>query len=302
MHGINKKLALFSFYKFKKIENPTILKNNIENLNKKNNFFGTILLSKEGINGTISGKLRSIESFKKFLSINVSKEISIKAQIVNEIPFKKFKVKVKDQIIKIGKKNVCPEENTGEFLSPNEWNKFLGEKDTIVIDTRNFYESQIGSFENSILPLTDSFSEFPRWFEENKKRFRNKNILTFCTGGIRCEKATSYIKKLGFKKVYQLEGGILNYFKEIKEKRSYFRGECFVFDDRVSVNHSLEKGVCSVCYACGHPMTKNDLMSKFYKKGVSCKNCYYKTTIKQKKKFKERQKQFHINEKIKSKT
>ena len=292
MHETNKKICLMSFYKFKKISNPIILKNNIKNLKKKNNFFGTILISKEGINGTIAGYSDCIQDFQKFLNINLSESFSLKTQFINHIPFKKFKLKVKEQIIKIGNFNVEPEKSTGEFLTPKKWDEFLHNDNTVVIDTRNFYESNIGSFKNSIFPMTTSFSEFPKWFKKNKHKFKNKNILTYCTGGIRCEKATSYIKKIGFKRVYQLEGGILNYFKKVKENDSNFEGECFVFDDRVSVNHSLNKGAFGICYACGQPITKVDFMSKFYKKGISCDNCYFKTTEEQKKKFRDRQNQY----------
>lgn len=280
-----------SFYKFKKIGNPISLKNNIKNLNKKNNFFGTILISKEGINGTIAGYLNCVQNFQKFLNINLSESFSLKTQFINHIPFKKFKLKVKEQIIKIGNFNVDPEKSTGEFLTPKKWDEFLCNDNTVVIDTRNSYESNIGSFKNSTFPMTSSFSEFPKWFKKNKHKFKNKNILTYCTGGIRCEKATSYIKKFGFKRVYQLKGGILNYFKKVKENESNFKGECFVFDDRVSVNHSLNKGAFGICYACGQPITKVDFMSKFYKKGISCNNCYFKTTEEQKRKFQERQNQ-----------
>lgn len=294
MHFVNKGLILLSFYKFTKIENLSDLKNNIRELNKKNSFFGTILISTEGINGSVCGNYDNIKIFRDLIIEKISPDFSTKMQSVFEIPFKKFKVKIKKQIIKIGEKNFNPENATGKYLNPDEWDEFLKNKNTVVIDTRNSYESNIGFFKDSIFPMTASFSEFPEWFKKNCKNFRSKNILTYCTGGIRCEKATSYIKSIGFDKVFQLRGGILNYFTKINKAKSNFEGECFVFDERVTVNHSLKKGKFSICYACGNPLTKNDLISSLYSQGISCPNCYFKTTSKQKKKFENRQKQFQL--------
>ena len=298
MHFVKPELILLSFYKFTKIENLIDLKNNIRELNKKNSFFGTILVSAEGVNGSICSSYENIQIFRHFIMKKISPDFSMKMQLVFEVPFKKFRVKIKNQIIKIGEKNFNPENGTGRYLNPNEWDEFLKNKNSLVIDTRNSYESNIGYFKDSIFPMTASFSEFPEWFKKNCKNFRSKNILTYCTGGIRCEKATSYIKSIGFDKVFQLRGGILNYFTYVDMAKSNFQGECFVFDERVSVNHSLKKGSFSVCYACGNPLTKNDLMSSLYNKGISCPNCYFKTTSQQKKKFENRQKQFQFKKLI----
>ena len=178
--------------------------------------------------------------------------------------------------------NVCPESSTGEYIKPQHWNNFINNENVVLIDTRNAYESEIGYFEKSVFPLTKNFSEFPNWIKKNENFFKNKKIAMYCTGGIRCEKASSFLISKGYKNIFQLEGGILNYIEHIEKKRSKWKGECFVFDERISVNHSLEKGMYEQCFACRSALSKEDIKSSFYIKGVSCPKCYLTTTKKQK--------------------
>ena len=303
MKSTEKKLFC-SFYKFTRIKNIYLLKKKIHELENQNSITGTILIAKEGINASVYGGEKILhlllKLIKDFFEINSSK-LQIKYFFVKISPFSKFKVKIKKQIIRFSDKSINPAKNTGKYIDPLEWNSKIANKNAIIIDTRNQYESDLGFFKNSTLAGTESFSEFSKWFISNMNKFTGKKIYTYCTGGIRCEKATSFILKHGFEEVYQLKGGILNYFKNVEKKESFFKGECFVFDDRVTLNHKLEKGIYNLCFACGNAINKNDYISKYYEKGVSCPKCFYKITPKKRESFRERQKQIKIAKKKKLK-
>ena len=294
---MKKKIYIFTFYKFITISDKSTLQRKILDLMKTNSIFGTILIANEGINGTISGYLENLKKLKVLILNNVSMDILFKKYSCANYPFIRQKVKIKNEIVKMGVNNIDVQKFTAQFLEPKEWEKFLKKKDTVVVDTRNTYESEIGNFKNSISPNTSSFSEFPKWIEKNKKNFENKVVAMYCTGGIRCEKASSYMIEKGFKNIYQLKGGILNYLRKTEKKDSLWNGECFVFDDRVSVNHSLKKGKFIQCFACKSALTQEDTLSKYYKKGISCKKCFKKTTRKQKEGFRERVRQISIAKK-----
>ncbi|MBH43363.1 MAG: hypothetical protein CMP25_01055 [Rickettsiales bacterium] len=296
---MKKKIFIFSFHKFITVVNKSNLKKKLLNVMKTNSIFGTILIADEGINGAISGDLDNLEKLKSLILDNVCLNINFKKYTCSNYPFIRKKVKIKNEIVKMGVHHVDVQKFTAQFLEPKEWEVFLKKEDTVVVDTRNTYESEIGNFKNSISTNTSSFSEFPKWVEKNKKNLKNKVIAMYCTGGIRCEKASSYMIEKGFKNIYQLKGGILNYLKVTEKKNSLWNGECFVFDDRVSVNHSLKKGKFIQCFACKSALTKEDTFSKYYKKGISCNKCYKKTTSKQKERFKERIKQISIAKKKK---
>ena len=297
---MKKKIFIYTFYKFIKISNKSNLKKRILEEMKSNFIFGTILIADEGINGTISGSLKSLIKIKLLMFNIVSKNINFKKYTCTDYPFIRQKVKIKREIVKLGVKNLDVQKFTAQFLEPKEWEIILKKKNTIIVDTRNSYESEIGNFKKSISPNIASFNEFPKWIEKNKKNLKNKIIAMYCTGGIRCEKASSYLIEKGFENVYQLKGGILNYLKETNPKKSSWRGECFVFDDRVSVNHALKKGKFIQCFACKSALTQADTISKYYQKGISCGKCYKKTTRKQKDGFKERVKQISIAKKKKN--
>ena len=290
----NNKKIICSFYKFKKIKNLYSLKKNLLNIIKKNQIFGTVIIAKEGINGSLSGTHKSIVLLEDFLKNEISSNLIFKNHFYIKDPFLRQKVKIKKEIVRLGLAKVNVEKTTGKYIKPEGWSKFVNDSQTVVIDARNKYESEIGFFKNAITPETDSFSEFPDWIKRNKEKLKGKKIAMYCTGGIRCEKASSYMIDLGLKDIYQLEGGILNYLDLIKSKDNLWNGECFVFDDRVSVNNNLKKGKYVQCFACRSALSEKDVNSKHYIKGISCERCYDKTSLKKKRGLAEREKQIKI--------
>ena len=290
----NNKKIICSFYKFKKIKNLYLLKKNLLSIIKKNQIFGTVIIAKEGINGSLSGTHKSIVLVEDFLKNEISSNLIFKNHFYIKDPFLRQKVKIKKEIVRLGLAKVNVEKTTGKYIKPEDWSKFVNDSQTVVIDARNKYESEIGFFKNAITPETDSFSEFPDWIKRNKEKLNGKRIAMYCTGGIRCEKASSYMIDLGLKDIYQLEGGILNYLDLIKSKDNLWNGECFVFDDRVSVNNNLKKGKYIQCFACRSALSEKDVNSKHYIKGISCERCYDKTSLKKKRGLAEREKQIKI--------
>ena len=290
----NNKKIICSFYKFKKTKNLYLLKKNLLDIIKENQIFGTVIIAKEGINGSLSGTYKSIVLLKNFLRKKISSNLIFKNHQYIKDPFLKQKVKIKKEIVRLGLAKVSVEKTTGKYIKPEDWSKFINDSQTLVIDTRNKYESEIGFFKNAITPETKSFSEFPDWIKRNKEKLNGKRIAMYCTGGIRCEKASSYMINLGLKDIYQLEGGILNYLDLIKSQDNLWNGECFVFDDRVSVNNNLEKGKYIQCFACRSALSEIDINSKHYIKGISCERCYDKTSLKKKRGLAERVRQIKI--------
>ena len=285
-------LKVFGFYKFVKVK---YLKKNKDFLQKfliLNHIRGTIIIAKEGLNGTISGsikdinktskKLKSLFSFKQFDSSNESKS---KFQ-----PFHKPKVKIKKEIVPMNLIINPKERNIKSHLDPKDWNKLIKNKETHIIDTRKPFEYKVGTFKRSVNPNVTNFRDFPKYLNKLKK---NKPIAMFCTGGIRCEKTSVYLKKKGFKNIYQLNGGILNYLNKIKKKESLWKGECFVFDNRISLKHGLKLGSYSMCSGCRMPLSSKDKRSNKYEEGVSCPHCHNKLTESQKSRFRMRQSQIY---------
>ena len=286
---------VFGFYKFKKLN---LLKKNKILFQKfliKKNIRGTIIISKEGINATISGKSADIKSttnkikkifdFKKFDSENLSKS---KFQ-----PFHKSKVKIKKEVVPMG---LLLSSNNKKYnhVDPKKWNKLIQNKDTLVLDSRKPFEYKVGTFKKSINPDVNNFREFPKYLNKLNK---NKPIAMFCTGGIRCEKASVFLEKKGFRNIYQLKGGILNYLKNVKKRKSLWKGECFVFDNRISLKHGLVTGTYSMCSGCRKPISLNDRKSIKYEEGVSCPNCHDLLSKSQKERFRMRQKQIVLAKK-----
>ena len=277
---INEKIYIYTFYRFKDLKKISFLKANLEKFSKNKIILGTILLANEGINGTISGKKNDLDKFilgiKKLLKI---RKLSLKVSNNQFIPFYRLKIRLKKEIVTIGNISINPEKISGKYVPPKEWDNIINNKKYLIIDTRNEYEVKIGSFKNALKPKTKSFRNFPDYI--NKLNIdKNQPIAMFCTGGIRCEKASSYLIKNGFKNVSQLEGGILNYLEHKKNKKQKtWNGECFVFDNRVSVDDTLNKGSYEQCYGCRHPITKKDMKLKSYVKGATCKYCINKKTI-----------------------
>ena len=283
---------VFGFYKFVKVKS---LKKNKDFLQKfliSNQIKGTIIIAREGLNGTISGSIKDIDktakkmkflfSFKQFDSINISKS---KFQ-----PFHKPKVKIKNEIVPMNLIISSKERNMKTHLNPKDWNKLIKNKDTHIIDTRKPFEYKVGTFKRSVNPNVTNFRDFPKYLNKLKK---NKPVAMFCTGGIRCEKTSVYLKKKGFKNIYQLNGGILNYLNKIKKNESLWKGECFVFDNRISLKHGLKLGSYSMCSGCRMPISSKDKRSNKYEEGVSCPNCHDKLTETQKSRFRMRQSQIY---------
>ena len=287
-----------ALYKFSLIESPNILQSKIRRKLKSLSILGTILVGKEGLNGTISGKKENIDKAIKYIkNIDGFSDIDVKfsKSLVN--PFIRLKIKLKDEIVTIGDKSINPNKQVGKYVNPEEWNDLISNKNTILIDTRNNYEHSIGTFKNSLNPNTIKFREFPEWvrkqkFSDNEKQ--NRKFAMFCTGGIRCEKASSFMLKEGFKDVSHLKGGILNYFDSVPKNESKWKGECFVFDDRVSVKHDLTEGSYDMCHGCRMPITNDDKATDEYIKGVACPSCFFEKTEEQKARYMSRQKQVDL--------
>ena len=291
-----------ALYKFSKILDPLKLHNEIRIKLKEMSISGTILVGREGINGTISSSSqKNLSSAINFIKdIKGFADLDIKLSSSDKNPFIRLKVKLKKEIVTIGDEAIDPTEIVGEYVEPKDWNNLIDHKDTIVIDTRNNYEYSIGTFKNSLNPKTAKFREFPEWI--NKQKFtddekKNKNIAMFCTGGIRCEKASSLMKKKGFNNVFHLKGGILRYFESVSQDTSSWEGECFVFDDRVSVKHDLSEGTYDMCHGCRMPITEKDKESNKYIRGVACSKCFDETTDEQKSRYMSRQKQIDLAKK-----
>ena len=293
------KYIISTFYKFLVLENYKELKIKFDKSLSKTNIKGTILLANEGVNGTIAGSESDLKKFFLYMDkFSQFKDINPKFSCSNKNPFLRMKVRLKKEIVTIGIPEVSPSNLVGKYLNVEEWNEFLNESDSMIIDTRNDYEVSIGTFKNSINPKIKSFRNFPNWVQKNlidKKVSKKSKIGMFCTGGIRCEKSTSYLKQLGFENVFHLDGGILKYLENVKSDENEWKGECFVFDYRVSLNDSLEKGEYDMCYACRMPLSKENKKNKHYLKGQSCEFCYDQTTIKQKERFNEREKQIKLS-------
>ncbi len=280
----NERLYVYTFYRFIKLKNTQKIKNKLDTFFLKTKLRGTILLSTEGINASISGSRKEIKDCMKLVrKILKIRKLGIKINSVQYNPFNKLKVRQKKEIVSLGKGYFDVNKNTGIFISPSEWDELIISNDLKLIDTRNIYEIEIGKFKNAINPMTHNFREFPSKFK-SLKIHKNHKIAMYCTGGIRCEKASAYLKTKGYKHIFQLDGGIINYIKhhERKKRNELWNGECFVFDNRVTINSNLEKGKYVQCYGCRRPLSKKDLRSKFYIKGVSCGFCYHERTEQQK--------------------
>ena len=284
-----------TFYRFTTLEELVKMQKSIEFCCNENDVKGIVLLANEGINATIAGTRDGVLNVLRFLREDTRlagltwKESSTKKQ-----PFRKLRVRLKKEIVTMGVPGIDPERLAGTYVKPADWNNLISDPNVIVVDTRNDYEVEIGSFKSSINPNIDSFGEFPQWIEDNIDIDAQPRIAMFCTGGIRCEKSTALLKEAGVNEVYHLEGGILKYLEQIPEDQSLWEGQCFVFDERVSVGHGLEVGEYELCRACRNPIHDVDKSSHQYREGVSCPRCYDRTTDQQKASYAERQKQIEL--------
>ncbi|ODS24695.1 hypothetical protein AB835_02135 [Candidatus Endobugula sertula] len=259
------------------------------------NIKGTLLLAAEGINGTVAGSREGVDRLLAYLKKD-SRLVNLehKESFHKEMPFYRMKVKLKREIVTMGVEGIDPNHIVGTYVDPKDWNTLISDPEVTVVDTRNYYECAIGTFKGSINPETTTFREFPAYVKENLSPEKNKKVAMFCTGGIRCEKSTAYLREQGFEEVYHLKGGILKYLEDVPKEESLWQGECFVFDNRVAVDHDLGKGIYDQCHGCKHPITEEDKQSERYILGVSCPRCHDQLTPEQRQRFSERQKQIQL--------
>ena len=288
-------LTICALYKFTRLDDFEEIQGPLKIFLESLNIRGTLLLAKEGVNGTISGDNDSIMKSLDYLQKDGRLVgLEYKFSYSEKPPFKRLKVKLKKEIVTLGVSNIDPIFSSGTYVKPADWNELINNPDVVLIDTRNNYEFEIGSFKGSINPNTETFREFPAYTKNNLEKYRDKKIAMFCTGGIRCEKSTAYLKSKGFENVFHLQGGILKYLEEVKEDESLWEGECFVFDDRVAVKHNLELGKYDQCHACRFPITDEDKEHPHYEKGASCPRCYGTKNSSQVSRYREREKQVQL--------
>jgi len=293
----NNEFTIITFYQFKKISNPEKIKKILKDFCFFHKIRGTILLAKEGINGTISGLINPIKAFEeKIINLGFT-NMESKRSFYKYMPFNRLKIKIKNEIVTFDGNYYNVEKNKAKYVNSKDWNTLIQNKNTIIIDVRNDFEHKIGTFKKALNPQTRSFSNFKKYIDIFLNRSKEKNIALFCTGGIRCEKASSYMLNKGFKNLYQLKGGILKYLEDTPKQKSLWKGECFVFDNRVSVKNELSKGSYSICRACRYPINFKDKKSTKYEKGVSCPRCCDKLTKDKKSRLKERNKQIKLSKK-----
>ncbi|HIO91703.1 MAG TPA: rhodanese-related sulfurtransferase [Leucothrix mucor] len=285
-------IVVCALYKFVTLDNHTEIQQPLLAAMKAEEVRGTLILANEGINGTVAGTRDAIDALLAWLRKDLRlTDVDTKESFTDVYPFKRTKVKLKKEIVTMRVEGVDPLSVVGTYCTPHEWNELLADPEVLLVDTRNHYEYQVGTFKNAVNPETASFSEFPQYIADNFDKNKHKKIAMFCTGGIRCEKSTAYVKELGFDEVYHLKGGILKYLEEMPVEESVWEGECFVFDDRITVDHHLQKGQYDQCNACRMPITEDEKKSQYYVKGVSCPHCFDKHSEKQKARFAEREKQ-----------
>ncbi|MGB0934843.1 MAG: rhodanese-related sulfurtransferase [Alphaproteobacteria bacterium] len=284
-----------ALYKFTALEDVESQRQQVRQICEENEIKGTLIFADEGINGTVAGSRDAIDVLKAFLNADRRyDDMEYKESSADEMPFKRLKVHYKKEIVTIGDQSVSPTKVVGEYVDPQDWNAIISDPDTIVIDTRNDYEVELGTFSGAVNPETDAFREFPEYVKKDLDPKKNKNVAMFCTGGIRCEKASSYMMAQGFEKVYHLKGGILKYLETIPEDESMWEGDCFVFDERVAVSHGLSQSEYKTCYGCRHPISPEDCRSPKFERGVSCPRCFDKTSEEKKAAARHRQQQVDL--------
>ncbi|MEE9326082.1 MAG: rhodanese-related sulfurtransferase [Cocleimonas sp.] len=292
------KFIVCALYHFVVLEDFESLREPLLSVMLSHNVKGTLLLAHEGINGTISGTREDVDHVIDYLrSDKRLAKLDTKESYDDQIPFYRTRVKLKKEIVTMGIPSIDPKHIVGTYVKPKDWNALISDPDVLLVDTRNDYEVEIGTFKDALNPDTEVFRDFPKYVNDNLDPKKHKKVAMFCTGGIRCEKSTAYLKTQGFEEVYHLDGGILKYLEEVPEDESLWQGECFVFDNRVSVNHDLEKGSYDQCHACRMPITEEDKSHQKFTHGVSCHHCYDVTDEVQKQRYIERQRQIELAEK-----
>ncbi len=292
-------VRIVALYHFTRFDDCAALQGPLAELCCANGVKGTLLLAAEGINGTIAGSDAAIAAVLDHIrALPGCAALEVKESRVETLPFHRMKVRIKREIVTMGEPDIDPLANAGTYVAPEDWNALIAEPGTILIDTRNDYEVAVGSFAGAIDPHTKTFRDFPAWFREHRSELLGdgapRKVAMFCTGGIRCEKATAFLKSEGVEDVYHLQGGILKYLESVPAEQSRWEGECFVFDQRVSVVHGLEPGTCELCHACRMPVTPDDRASPLYQEGVSCPACHAARTDEQRASYAERERQTRL--------
>jgi UPF0176 protein len=297
----DRNICVAALYRFVALTEHVELKEPLLEQMRSLNIRGTLLLASEGINGTIAGDEAAIDTLLAWFARQRKHGpqltgIEVKKSWTDAMPFSRTKVKLKREIVSMGVDGIDPNESVGTYVEPRNWNKLISDPDVITIDTRNDYEVRIGTFRNAVNPHTKTFRDFPAYARAELDPEKHSKVAMFCTGGIRCEKSTAYLKGLGFDEVYHLQGGVLKYLQDVPKEESLWEGECFVFDKRVAVNHALEPGGYTQCHACRAPLDDSDLQNNLYVPGESCPHCYGQTTEDQRARFRERQNQIALAE------
>ena len=291
-------ITVAALYRFARFSDLARLRAQLEQVCKQNNIRGTLLLAPEGINGTIAGPGEGIAAvLEEIRKLPDCADLDVKLSDAATMPFHRMKVRIKREIVTMGQPDIDPRASTGTYVDPQDWNALIADPGTIIIDTRNDYEVAVGTFARAIDPQTSTFRDFPAWFRENRDSLLGADpasrpkVAMFCTGGIRCEKSTAFLKQEGIDEVYHLKGGVLKYLETVPEAESLWRGECFVFDQRVTIGHGLAQGSYDLCHACRRPVTTDDRLSPLWEGGVSCPACHTERTEAQRASYRERQRQ-----------
>ncbi len=286
-------MKVVSLYRFLDLQDPEAFRDDLKQQCDSQGLLGTVLVASEGFNGTLSGSESSIRALMNWIRnrLSISEELDARWTDADEAPFRKMRVKVKKEIVTLGRPDLLPHKSTGEHVNAERWNELISDPDVLVIDTRNHYEIELGTFPGAVDPGNDSFREFPDFAKELATQSTNRPVAMFCTGGIRCEKATALMIELGFNEVYHLQGGILNYLTEVDATDNHWSGECFVFDTRVAVDRDLAEGGYVQCHACRRPLSSTDLASADYREGVSCPKCVNESDDDRRARLEERRKQ-----------
>lgn len=291
----NLPIVVAALYHFARFENFQDFQQPLLAFCNQHNIKGTLLLAHEGINGTVAGKRAGIDALLGFIRSHAPFDaLEHKESFTDDMPFYRMKVRLKKEIVTMGVENIDPNEVVGTYVDPKDWNDLISDPNTVLIDTRNDYEVAIGTFEGAVDPKTKTFREFPDWVKAQKDLNKDTKIAMFCTGGIRCEKSTAFMKQQGFDDVYHLKGGILKYLEHVPASQSKWQGDCFVFDERVSVGHGLVQGDYDQCHACRMPLSEADMQLDSYEKGVSCLHCIDEKSDEDRKRFRDRQEQVEL--------
>jgi len=290
--------VIAALYQFVTVDDAPAWQQRLHDICRACQLMGTLLIADEGLNGTVAGRYDDMRRFLDWLADSaLFTDPELKFSVHEERPFHRMKVRLKREIVTMGRADINPGRQAGTYVDPRDWNQLISAPDVMVIDTRNDYEVAIGQFANAVNPLTRTFREFPQWaaaLASLPEDERPKKLAMYCTGGIRCEKSTALMKQLGFEDVYHLKGGILQYLEDVPQKESLWEGECFVFDSRVAVDHDLKKGQYALCHACKMPLSPPELEDENYRPGISCVHCFDKTTLQQRERFAERARQIEL--------